>query len=183
MASPRLYPNLNEPWSDEDEAETEDSIRDDDTPMSSPLYYNDRDDEDTSPPPYEDHSNPRRHLTTSTDGVSLAEFEDYYNRSGIKEDSLFQDVGRRKNRHFSNPSSPPMFFGGGGNPAISVSCIVSRGRDTISSGATWFVGASLWKKAVVTSLLGLLCAMLIGSLRAQWATAVNKGMYMYSTSL
>lgn len=163
----RLYPNLNEPWSDVDDEEPrrEDSMR----------YDYGRESRDT---PRERTGSARssRHINYNmsssgnrefTDTVSLSEFEDHFLKY---RQSPGHNHSQTRKLHSATASRDS-----GGHSPISTSHIVSSGRDVVSQGVRWIVGASLWKKALLGSVLGLMCAMLLGTLRAQME-APGKGM-------
>lgn len=181
MASRRLYPDLNEPWSDVDEDER---LESEDTDTGHPLY---RDRANATALSYVDSARINYRKLDSTDGVNLSEFEDYYLQHNRRSSRSTPGQNRHLPPHkpHSNslsspgltsslpPRSPP-----GRCPlsvGVHVSRVVHRGRRALVSGVRWFVGASLWKRAMTAGLLGLLCAVIYSSLKAQSNTGGKGG--------
>lgn len=173
-----LYPKLDEPWSDVDD---EGGVRE---------GGGGRDDSRWS------FSNPTTLGTPAggegeeeTDTISLQEFEDHYLRNRKKSNEGFSSSSSRRLR--SERSKPEQnslsIFGpedeklerrekegrGGGGGGKSWRFILDLARKVWGlgvRGARWLAKASIWKKAVVAALLGLLCSMIFGTLRDQWST-------------
>lgn len=161
-----LYPHLSEPWSDVDD----EGIGDDVNGSGSGHYYNGRGGEKAydyaSPVHYRQHSN--RSARESTDAVNLSDFQDHYLKHSYRQ-TPGHDSEARKKRSDSNsaptctPADDSMMTGRSGK-SVWIS-IFSQGMDRVTRGMKWVVGASLWKKAMLAGMLGLLCAMLFGMLR------------------
>ena len=158
----RLYPDLSEPWSDLDDEELDEK----EEPSVSKPFYNGRDREtpaneaSTSHKSHPNSSSAREH----TDAVNLADFQDYYMRHKL-------------GRHYRREAEPQPHANsavlGGRRSVVNVFLLLSRGKELVSQGVEWFSRASLWKKALITSLLGLLCAMVFNTLRG----TPSKGAY------
>lgn len=169
----RLYPNLNEPWSDVDDEEPprEDSMRDE-------KFYYGRESRETprerSGPAHSSRHNYSNMSSSGnrefTDTVSLSEFEDHFLKY---RQTPGQNHSQTRKMHSEDTTAASRVTGG--HSSISISHIVSCGRDIASQSLQWVVGASLWKKAVLGSALGLMCAVLLSILRAQVETP-SKGM-------
>lgn len=145
----RLYPTLNEPWSDVDD-EGEDSMQ---------FYNRERE------TPRERSSHRINYSNMSsvrgrdyTDTVSLTEFEDHFLKY---RDTPGQNGPEPQKKHSDNSA------------ATSSLNLISGGRDIAFRGLQWVLGASLWKKALLGSGLGLMCAMLISTLRVQLESSVK----------
>lgn len=170
-----LYPHLSEPWSDVDD----EGIGDDVNGSGSGHYYNGRGGEKAydyaSPMHYRQHSN--RSARESTDAVNLSDFQDHYLKHSYRQ-TPGHDSEARKKRSDSNsaptctPADDSMMTGRSGK-SVWIS-IFSQGMDRVTRGMKWVVGASLWKKAMLAGMLGLLCAMLFGMLRK----TPSKGMQL-----
>ena len=156
----RLYPDLSEPWSDLDDEELDEK---EEQSLSGP-FYNGRDREtpaneaSTSHKNHPNSSSVREH----TDAVNLADFQDYYMR---------HKLGRHYRREAEPHTNSAVL--GGRRSVVNVFLHLSRGKELVSRGVEWFSGASLWKKVLITSLLGLLCAMVFNTLRG----TPSKGAY------
>ena len=144
----RLYPNLNEPWSDVDEEDPHDG-------EDSMQFYN----RETQL----ERSSRHNYSNTSsgggrefTDTVSLMEFEDHFLKPR-------QTPGQNGSEPRREHSEANFRVKSSDTPLKVVSC----GRDVALRGLQWVVAASLWKKALLGSGLGLMCAMLLSSLRLQ----------------
>ena len=179
MASRRLYPDLNEPWSD---VEDDERLDEGDTTATHQHF---RDNGEETAPSVEDRS--LSYSMADTDAVNLSDFEDYYlrhNRSSQRNSpgrNLHEPLSEQ-HPHARPPSLDSPLFPRGRDPGrgslsigVRVSHLLCKGWEGVSDGVRWFVAASLWKRAVVTSLLGLLCAMIFGWFKAQWSAGSSKG--------
>lgn len=147
----RLYPSLNEPWSDVDEEDPRDE-------EDSMQFYNREQRESSS-----------RHINYSntssergrefTDTVSLTEFEDHFLK---RRQTPGQNGSEPRREHSENSETNSRV-----KSSVTTSNFVSCGRDVALRGLQWVVAASLWKKALLGSGLGLMCAMLLSSFRLQ----------------
>lgn len=148
----RLYPNLNEPWSDVDE---EDPHGHEDHSMQ---FYNRGRETHRERSSYHNYSN-MSSGRDFTDTVSLTEFEDHFLK---RRQTPGQNDPEPRREHSDNSETTSRVKSSGAS-----SNIVSCSRDIALRGLQWVVGASLWKKALLGSGLGLLCAVLLSTLRLQ----------------
>ena len=174
-----LYPRLEEPWSDVDD---EGAVLGEDDPGTS-LFYGQGGvgETETGPSNLQHRSHSPR---DSTDGVSLSEFEDHFlGRSG-RSGSYDPPVLQRLHRKWQERNSPLLYHSAAGN--VSSSSIFGdnmRGQTSVSVSSVsiwvwdvggriveWTLAASLWKKAVMTVLLAVLCSMIVTALRTQLDT-------------
>ena len=178
----RLYPNLNEPWSDVDD---EGMNADEDT-LGSDHYYNERDEDYHGRPDHQPRETLHYHNASSenggggrTDSVNLAEFEDYYAQH---RPSPGYGSERRKDRLNLSPGNASSRRVGGESATDEGPRRIEkgreRGREVVGGIAQWVVNASWWQKALLGSLLGLLCAILFGALQLQMEKT-SKGIHKY----
>jgi hypothetical protein len=182
MASPGLYPKLSEPWSDVDE---EGIGEDEDVAGSGRYYYPNRD----AAVAEGDYTDPHSYRESTDGGVSLSDFEDHFlkrDRSSLLQGTpgLEKLSKKRYNRNSSalysaSSSASPSIFGPRDNrasernsvsPSVSISGVFGWVWEGALQAWRWCVAASLWKKALLTVLLGLLCSMIVSTLRLQWDT-------------
>ena len=168
-----LYPRLDEPWSDVDDEGIE-SRYDQPTPT---LHPGERDG-------VLDPNNIQRHsysTQNSTDAVNLSEFEDHYLKHSSRRSPGLRN---KKQDSYSSPRSMPsstnppslwLLDGGAGSRAQGVvstlTCALCWMLGVCERTKRWALAASLWKKALLAILLGLLSSMIVTALRSQFDTS------------
>ena len=166
----RLYPNLNEPWSDVDD----EGVGFEAEEPSSTFCGREREGGALEP---SFGGSPNAPAGESTDGVDLSEFEDHFlgrSRSGSHDPPVLQRLRKRwqnqrfPSSHAASNASPSIFEPvEGTRTAKSVSSVASWSWGVGEGAVRWAMVASLWKKVLLTVLLGLACSMLVSTLRAQ----------------
>ena len=178
-----LYPKLDEPWSDVDE---EEGTILEDYDQTSSLYHGGvgEDTETVDRDPLQSHYGSPGDATDG--GVSLSEFEEHFlsrqdSRSGSHEAAPVLQRLHKKWHERNSPMSasyaasagenyfPPIFGGNARNLSSSVG-FTNRVWGVGVRAVQWTVAASLWKKAVLTVLLGVLCSMFASALRTPMDT-------------
>lgn len=163
----RLYPNLNEPWSDVDEEDPHGHEE------HSMQFYNRGRETHRERSSYHNYSN-MSSGRDFTDTVSLTEFEDHFLK---RRQTPGQNDPEPRREHSDNSETTSRVKSSGAS-----SNVVSCSRDIAFRGLQWVVGASLWKKALLGSGLGLLCAVLLSTLRLQMESPSSKGTCMIQIS-
>lgn len=152
-----LYPDLNDPWSDEEEPgvgqyASSGEPRDHAGYHASPVQQN--------VPNH--HGGGRGRAGTRgadfTDTVNLSDFEEFYlqkSKPSAPAHSQTRNLEHRKSSEAPGSRSVGSMEGERWR----------KGRELVSAGAQWIVGASWWKKAILGSVLGLLCAVVFSELQ------------------
>ena len=165
-----LYPDLNDPWSDEEEpagglyARSSGEAREHASYRASPVHEN-------AP---NHHGGGRGRAGTRgadfTDTVNLSDFEEFYLQ---KAKPSAPALPQTRNLEYPRTGSEP----GGGMGGFTEGERWRRGRELASTSVRWLVAASWWKKAILGSLLGLLCAVVFSELQLGKATRGERDVH------
>lgn len=162
MAS--LYPDLNDPWSDEED------------PVSGHYAWGSGESRERAHAGY--HASPLQQNAPNhhgggrgragmkgadfTDTVNLSDFEEMYLQKSKPPTPAHSQVRNLEYRASSDVSGGKGGFMEGGR--------WRRGKELASAGVQWLMAASWWQKAILGSLLGLLCAIAFSELQLGKAT-------------